>query len=181
VAFRVLPPAPLITGSSSRLRSSYAWGRVPLLRASLFSTEKQADKGVSLNAQRAKVAAYAELYDLELVETIVDAGESAGGQPACFRCPRCGALYRGAKEWSVVPNTAPRPPAPEYRVPYPRTGRSDAVGRAPYCTAARNRGGEGADKATKICDTTAPSRKKQRDSRRSGTQLAPNRYRTGPF
>jgi len=41
------------------------------------STEKQADKGVSLDAQRAKVAAYAELYDLELAEVIVDAGESA--------------------------------------------------------------------------------------------------------
>lgn len=41
------------------------------------STEKQADKGVSLDAQRAKVLAYAELYDLELVDVIVDAGESA--------------------------------------------------------------------------------------------------------
>jgi site-specific DNA recombinase len=41
------------------------------------STEKQADRGVSLEAQRSKVAAYAELYDLELAETIVDAGESA--------------------------------------------------------------------------------------------------------
>ncbi len=41
------------------------------------STEKQADKGVSLDAQRAKVKAYAELYDLELAEVIVDAGESA--------------------------------------------------------------------------------------------------------
>ena len=41
------------------------------------STEKQADKGVSLDAQRAKVTAYAELYDLELVEVIVDAGVSA--------------------------------------------------------------------------------------------------------
>jgi site-specific DNA recombinase len=41
------------------------------------STEKQAERGVSLDAQRAKVAAYAELYDLELVETIIDAGESA--------------------------------------------------------------------------------------------------------
>src|SRR5579872_5990046 len=41
------------------------------------STEKQADRGVSLDAQRVKAAAYAELYDLELVETIVDAGESA--------------------------------------------------------------------------------------------------------
>ncbi len=41
------------------------------------STDKQADRGVSLDAQRAKVAAYAELYDLELAEVIVDAGESA--------------------------------------------------------------------------------------------------------
>jgi site-specific DNA recombinase len=41
------------------------------------STDKQADKGVSLDAQRAKVAAYASLYDLDLVEVIVDAGESA--------------------------------------------------------------------------------------------------------
>ncbi len=41
------------------------------------STDKQADRGGSLDAQRAKVAAYAELYDLELLEVIVDAGESA--------------------------------------------------------------------------------------------------------
>jgi DNA replication protein DnaC len=32
------------------------------------STDKQADRGVSLDAQRAKVKAYAELYDLELLE-----------------------------------------------------------------------------------------------------------------
>lgn len=41
------------------------------------STDKQADAGVSLEAQRAKAAAYASLYDLELVAVIVDAGESA--------------------------------------------------------------------------------------------------------
>jgi site-specific DNA recombinase len=41
------------------------------------STEKQADHGVSLDAQRAKVSAYAALYDLELVEIVVDAGASA--------------------------------------------------------------------------------------------------------
>jgi site-specific DNA recombinase len=32
---------------------------------------------VSRDCQRAKVKAYAELYDLELAEVIVDAGESA--------------------------------------------------------------------------------------------------------
>jgi len=41
------------------------------------STDKQADRGVSLDAQRAKVEAYASLYDLDLVEVIVDAGASA--------------------------------------------------------------------------------------------------------
>jgi site-specific DNA recombinase len=41
------------------------------------STEKQADKGVSLEAQQAKITAYAQLYDLELVDIVVDAGASA--------------------------------------------------------------------------------------------------------
>lgn len=41
------------------------------------STTKQADEGVSLDAQRAKLEAYAALYDLAIVETIVDAGQSA--------------------------------------------------------------------------------------------------------
>lgn len=41
------------------------------------STEKQADTGVSLEAQRAKVEAYAALYDLALVDVVVDAGVSA--------------------------------------------------------------------------------------------------------
>jgi len=41
------------------------------------STDKQADHGVSLEAQQAKLTAYAALYDLELVDIIVDAGVSA--------------------------------------------------------------------------------------------------------
>src|SRR5271155_4647643 len=41
------------------------------------STDKQADRGISLDAQRAKAHAYAQLYDLDLVEVIVDAGASA--------------------------------------------------------------------------------------------------------
>lgn len=41
------------------------------------STDKQADHGVSLEAQESKLRAYAALYGLELVEVIVDAGESA--------------------------------------------------------------------------------------------------------
>lgn len=41
------------------------------------STTDQSDNGVSLDAQRAKMSAYAALYDLEVVETVVDAGESA--------------------------------------------------------------------------------------------------------
>ena len=41
------------------------------------STDKQADRGVSLDVQQAKAKAYAELYDLDVVEVIVDAGVSA--------------------------------------------------------------------------------------------------------
>ena len=41
------------------------------------STADQSDNGVSLDAQQAKMAAYATLYDLQVVETVVDAGESA--------------------------------------------------------------------------------------------------------
>ena len=55
-------------------RRSHAHQDHRLLRV---STDKQADRGVSLDAQRAKLKAYAELYELELVEIIVDAGQSA--------------------------------------------------------------------------------------------------------
>lgn len=41
------------------------------------STSDQAESGVSLPAQLAKTAAYASLYDLEIVETIVDQAKSA--------------------------------------------------------------------------------------------------------
>ena len=41
------------------------------------STDKQVDHGISLDAQRAKLDAYAALYDIELVSVIVDAGVSA--------------------------------------------------------------------------------------------------------
>ncbi len=42
------------------------------------STQKQADHGVSLSAQQAKLKAYASVYDLHIVEYIVDPAESAG-------------------------------------------------------------------------------------------------------
>lgn len=41
------------------------------------STDKQADTGISLEAQEAKVRSYAALYDLELVDVVIDAGASA--------------------------------------------------------------------------------------------------------
>jgi site-specific DNA recombinase len=41
------------------------------------STDKQVDHGISLEAQRTKLEAYAALYDIELVVVIVDAGVSA--------------------------------------------------------------------------------------------------------
>lgn len=44
---------------------------------SRVSTADQSDRGISLEAQHAKLTAYASLYDLEIVEMIVDSGESA--------------------------------------------------------------------------------------------------------
>jgi DNA invertase Pin-like site-specific DNA recombinase len=41
------------------------------------STDQQADEGVSLDAQRAKLTSYAHTFDLELVEIFEDAGLSA--------------------------------------------------------------------------------------------------------
>jgi DNA invertase Pin-like site-specific DNA recombinase len=66
------------------------------------STDKQADHGVSLEAQRAKVEAYATLYDLELVSVEVDAGESAKSldRPALQRALTM--LKRGAVDALLV-------------------------------------------------------------------------------
>lgn len=66
------------------------------------STEKQADHGVSLEAQRAKVEAYAELYDLELVAVEVDAAVSAKSldRPALQRA--LAALRSGRAEALLV-------------------------------------------------------------------------------
>jgi site-specific DNA recombinase len=66
------------------------------------STDKQADHGVSLAAQRAKVEAYAALFDLELVAVEVDAGASAKSlaRPALDRA--LGMLRSGAVDALLV-------------------------------------------------------------------------------
>jgi len=56
-------------GATSTKRRAVAYVRV--------STEKQADEGVSLEAQRAKLVAYCAAMDLDLVAVEVDAGLSA--------------------------------------------------------------------------------------------------------
>jgi site-specific DNA recombinase len=52
-------------------------GRTRTVAYIRVSTTKQADEGVSLDAQRAKLEAYAAVYDLDLVAVEVDAGLSA--------------------------------------------------------------------------------------------------------
>lgn len=66
------------------------------------STDKQAEHGVSLDAQRAKVEAYAALYDLDLVAVEVDAGASAKNldRPALGRA--LGALQAGTADALLV-------------------------------------------------------------------------------
>jgi len=66
------------------------------------STDKQAEHGVSLEAQRSKVESYAALYDLDLVAIEVDAGESAKSlhRPALDRA--LATLRAGAAEALLV-------------------------------------------------------------------------------
>lgn len=62
-----------------RPRSSRTAALAPVRRVIGYvrvSTDKQADEGVSLEAQRAKLAAYAELYGYALVDVAEDAGRS---------------------------------------------------------------------------------------------------------
>lgn len=66
------------------------------------STADQSDNGVSLEAQRAKMEAYAALYDLAVVDTVVDAGESAKSlnRPGLQRA--LAALRSGTAEGLVI-------------------------------------------------------------------------------
>jgi site-specific DNA recombinase len=50
---------------------------VKVIAYTRVSTEEQATQGVSLAAQEAKLRAYCDLYGHELLEVVVDAGESA--------------------------------------------------------------------------------------------------------
>ena len=82
------------------------------------STQEQATSGYSLDAQKAKLEAYAALYDIELTDIVIDAGVSAkslkreglqrvlqtldnGGADAVliFKLDR---LTRSVKDWNVL-------------------------------------------------------------------------------
>lgn len=64
------------------LSDSYAnissMGRRSVVGYVRVSTQMQAQEGVSLDAQRRKIKAYADLYDLDLVEICADEGASGG-------------------------------------------------------------------------------------------------------
>jgi len=66
------------------------------------STEEQATNGQSLDAQRAKLEAYASLYELELVEIIVDAGVSAKSLNRPGLQDALAKLRRGAADGLVI-------------------------------------------------------------------------------
>ncbi|MBV8760123.1 MAG: recombinase family protein [Deltaproteobacteria bacterium] len=51
--------------------------KTPTVAYLRVSTDKQADRGLSLEAQEAKVRQYADLFELDLVDIAVDAGVSA--------------------------------------------------------------------------------------------------------
>ena len=77
-------------------------GKMRVLGYVRVSTEEQATNGQSLDAQRAKIEAYASLYDLELVGIIVDAGVSAKSLNRSGLRDALAQLRRGAAEGLVV-------------------------------------------------------------------------------
>ena len=67
------------------------------------STEAQASEGVSLEAQEAKIRAYCQLHDMELVRVFIDAGVSgkrASNRPALQEALNC--VFRGGAQALVV-------------------------------------------------------------------------------
>lgn len=50
--------------------------RIKVVAYLRVSTDNQAELGVSLEAQRAKVTGHAALYDVELVDVLVDTGSA---------------------------------------------------------------------------------------------------------
>lgn len=66
------------------------------------STEKQAEKGLSLEAQRAKVQAYCTLYEYDLVEIVEDAGASAKSMDRPGLQAVLGRLHAGEASGIVV-------------------------------------------------------------------------------
>src|SRR4051812_14622609 len=69
--------APGVKRSRARGRERGVTGRTRAIGYVRVSLEKQANEGHSLAAQERKLREYASLYDLELVEIVVDAGASA--------------------------------------------------------------------------------------------------------
>jgi DNA invertase Pin-like site-specific DNA recombinase len=76
-----------LSGKVAARAAEIASTRTPTVAYVRVSTAQQADHGVSLEAQQAKLRSYAELFDLEIVAIEVDAGESASSldRPALGR------------------------------------------------------------------------------------------------
>lgn len=85
------------------------------------STDMQAEKGLSLDAQREKLDLYARLHELDVVEVIVDAGESgstlerpglqralallAAGEASAFVCVKLDRLTRSVRDLGTLLGT----------------------------------------------------------------------------
>lgn len=67
----------MTNGNASRNIPGMTNGRTKVVGYVRVSTDKQADHGISLDAQKTKIRQYAELYDCDLVAIIEDAGLSA--------------------------------------------------------------------------------------------------------
>lgn len=77
-------------------------GRTKVVGYVRVSTDKQADHGISLDAQKTKIRQYAELYDLDLVAIIEDAGLSAKSLDRAGLQTALGMLTSGKAEALLV-------------------------------------------------------------------------------
>jgi Resolvase, N terminal domain len=73
------------------------------------STDKQADRGISLDAQAEKIRAMAVVHDRGLLDIIVDGGESAKSlkRPGMVK-PRCCGIRN--RHLSALPGSPSSPP-----------------------------------------------------------------------
>ncbi len=118
-------PSTLAQSAGSRSTEAQHRAYLRALGYARVSTDEQAREGVSLEAQQARIRAYAQAKDLPLGDILVDEGRSGKDlkrpalQDLLARCDRAsGSLPRGATQMSTLRRNANHLPSGERRAPF---------------------------------------------------------------